>query len=571
MVEEAFSASPIHNSQWPEPLVGLLEKIDSILELNLPEIDKKTFEEPLKIIARIDVLLAHIEEDEIEYGDDALERTMLIDDNGSEGVASGEAESVQNEFFLRSFNATSTLENSEAQVGDDAAIEIKDGLELEDDECLVFANGLEEESLEQSFGNTCISGDLLAATTPSNDDPIRINDVMGKSPSLSSSAFTRQFDGDKPESASAFPTPNRNVVDGNYGWTGDESPEPNLKPPMSVRIAVLKPSKRTLNVLHVHSEQGDQGNGGRKEVGRRSELSCSPLGPLAFDNMAGSYRLGYLHLHQHTALIWMLLREFRIDTAHHVADIVLGPAYHVEDSPSNFQTAICGGVLADARGLKKASTIAALISVTAAKCHKPTLIITSDARLTLWHEIFSCSPNLKAHFYTGTKARRTKPVCGLLEPKNFFEQFDVIITTSKIACTNEVDPSRARRANAWIKRSGVERHEAVSELDAGVTYLHLATFDRLIIDDASRLGTVSSKKFKRLNKFNGPCRWCLSDDAPATPRRLTAWLTFLTGGKPMSVATIAAIAAANEVREGSASTSINTIVLRRQEKDLTVD
>ena len=119
MVEEAFSASPIHNSQWPEPLVGLLEKIDSILELNLPEIDKKTFEEPLKIIARIDVLLARIEEDEIEYGDDALERTMLIDDNGSEGVASGEAESVQNEFFLRSFNATSTLEISEAQVGDD--------------------------------------------------------------------------------------------------------------------------------------------------------------------------------------------------------------------------------------------------------------------------------------------------------------------------------------------------------------------------------------------------------------------------------------------------------------------
>ena len=570
MVEDAFRASPIHNSQWSEPLVGLLEKIDFILGMQ-SELEEKAFEEPLKIIARIDVLLTRIEEDEIEYDDDGLERTMLIDDNGSEGVTSREAESVPNEGFLRSFNATLTLENSEAQISDDPAIEIKDQVELEHDKCLVFTSGLEQESLEQSFGDTCTSVDLHADTIPLNDKPTHIDHVMGKSPSFSTSTFTRHFDVDKPESVSAFPSPNRNGVHSNYGWIGDETQEANLKPPMSVRIAVLKPSKRTLNVLHVHSEQGDRGSVGRREVERRSELSCSPFDPLAVDNTARSYRLGYLHLHQYTALIWMLLREHRIDIAHHVADIVLGPAYHVEDSPSNFQTAICGGVLADARGLKKASTIAALISVTAAKCQKPTLIITSDARLTLWHEILSCSPNLKAHFYTGTKARRTKPVCGLIEPKNFFEQFDVIITTSKVACTNEVDPSRADRANAWIKRRGVGRRESVSELDTGVTYLHLATFDRLVIDDASKLGTVSSKKFKRLNKFKGLCRWCLSDDAPATPRRLSAWLTFLTGGEPMSVATIAAIAAANEVREGSASTSINTIVLRRHEKDLTID
>ena len=339
----------------------------------------------------------------------------------------------------------------------------------------------------------------------------------------------------------------KDEVAGASSWLDDEDcshGDPSTAP-MKVRVSVLKDSRsRRANALNVH-----QLHGGNKR------------GP--------DDRIKRLERHQHTALIWMLLREGRLEIARHVSDSTLGSSYYKAEPPNSFQSVLRGGIFCDAPGLKKASTLAAMLSVTIAHATKPTLVITTDARLTLWHETLAGVPNLKAHFYTGKKTQRIRHVCALLDPRNYFDQYDVVVSTYKIISCNEVDPKRAVRKSAWIKRAGPEKHG--EKPGVGVTYLHLGTYDRVVLDEARSIGTTANKKFEKVNKLSGHFRWCLSDNTPTTPRRLCAWLSFLSGGTPLSIASIAAIAAAKGVREGSKWPSVNTIILRRTKEDIVTD
>ena len=293
--------------------------------------------------------------------------------------------------------------------------------------------------------------------------------------------------------------------------------------------------------------------------------------------------------HQYSALIWMLLREDRLKLAKRVSKIVFGKSYYeknfcidensdkLKDSYGNLLTNksserntilsfLQGGILADAVGMKKAATVAALLSSTALNGRgKSSIIVTSPARIDLWRHVLSCIPNLKVHFYNKKKSARTHNVSILLDPTDYFTKYDVVVTTYTIVACNEVNSKTAVRKSAWIKRRQKSPMSSKNP-ENQASYLHLTSYERVIVDQAHTFATTTSKKYIAIRKLRCNFRWCLCDDVPATTRRLSTLLTFLTRGNnnKMSIEQIAAITAAKDICVGSKYPKRHVIMLARQ-------
>ena len=181
---------------------------------------------------------------------------------------------------------------------------------------------------------------------------------------------------------------------------------------------------------------------------------------------------------------------------------------------------------------------------------------------------------MKVHFYTKKKAARTHSVSILLDPTNYFDKYDVVVTTFSIITCNEVDSKTAVRKSAWIKRieqtPSPNNSNKRKKNENKVTFLHLTFFQRVVLDQAHTFATTTSKKYIAIRNLKCRYRWCLCDDVPVTPRRLSTLLTFLTEGNDnkLSIEQIASIAAAKDVCAGSKYPKPNVIMLSRQKSDI---
>ena len=130
------------------------------------------------------------------------------------------------------------------------------------------------------------------------------------------------------------------------------------------------------------------------------------------------------------------------------------------------------------------------------------------------------------------------------------------------------------RKSAWIKR--IEQTPSPNNSNKRktnenkVTFLHLTFFQRVVLDQAHTFATTTSKKYIAIRNLKCHYRWCLCDDVPVTPRRLSTLLTFLTEGNDnkLSIEQIASIAAAKDVCAGSKYPKPNVIMLSREKSDI---
>jgi hypothetical protein len=406
----------------------------------------------------------------------------------------------------------------------------------------------------------------------------------------------------------------------------------NNQQSMSIKVSIMKNRRKTqqqcLNVKQLGSATSAISsinfNNNRNDIDSTSSSSSKYRKAREMDDQkdvnTSSTTLGITNLvessslnkHQYAAIIWMLLREKRLKIAKRLSGMVFGKSYFknlvsndshdgvkkqeydfisendevgkcFDSNNNNILSFLHGGILADEPGLKKAATVASLISITTgttttSRAYKnnnakhASIIITSPARIESWRQVLSCVPFLKVHYYTKKKAARTHSVSILMDPTNYFNKYDVIVTTFSIITCNEVDSKTAVRKSAWINRkqeplpvSSPSKDSKNKKKRSKVTFLHLTFFERVILDQAHTFATTTSKKYLAIRNLKCNYRWCLCDNVPATSRRLSTLLTFLTKGydTKLSIQQIAAITAAKDVCEGSKIAKPSVIMLAR--------
>ena len=395
----------------------------------------------------------------------------------------------------------------------------------------------------------------------------------------------------------------------------------NNQQPMSIRVSVMKHRRKKgqqqrLNVTQLKSYSSTVNRSNNSSIANDDSSNVKLNTSVTTSAVNGMIESSSLNQHQYAAIIWMLLRERRVKIAKRLSEMVFGKSYYTDllsnnndgndddgdtnkmkqqqvgssydftmnnnnnddIKNNNILSFLHGGILADEAGLKKTATISSFMSIATTKIkgktQHPSIIITSPSRVDLWRQVLSCVPNLKVHFYTKKKAARTHSVSILLDPTNYFDKYDVVVTTFSIITCNEVDSKTAVRKSAWIKRieqtPSPNNSNKRKKNENKVTFLHLTFFQRVVLDQAHTFATTTSKKYIAIRNLKCHYRWCLCDDVPVTPRRLSTLLTFLTEGNDnkLSIEQIASIAAAKDVCAGSKYPKPNVIMLSREKSDI---
>ena len=102
---------------------------------------------------------------------------------------------------------------------------------------------------------------------------------------------------------------------------------------------------------------------------------------------------------------------------------------------------------------------------------------------------------------TKKKSARTHNVSILLDPTDYFTKYDVVVTTYTIVTCNEVNSKTAVRKSAWIKRRQKSPMSS-KKTENQSSYLHLTSYERVIVDQAHTFATTTSKSISQFENYD---------------------------------------------------------------------